>query len=549
MRLVLFGVVATTVLNGGSAKADFTFGEPTNLGPTVNSSANEKGPSISADGLTLYFRSARSGTQGPGDLWVTTRSSTHDKWGDPENLGATINSWGQDDEPDISADGLELYFYSQLGAASDADLWVARRDTNSDIWSQPVNLGSMVNSSQHDWDPSISADGLELYFNSDRPGGSGNSDLWVTTRATKEDPWSEPVNLGPTVNSLVNDASPEISDEGLMLFFVSARPGGYSDADIWVTTRATSEDDWGFPVNLGPKVNTTYAEFSPSISADGLWLYFCDYTSPRPGGHGGEDLWQAPIIPILDLNGDGIIDSADMCIMVYHWGENYSLCDIGPTPLGDGIVDVQDLIILSEHLFEEVNDPTLVAHWALDEAEGDVASDSVNDNDGTIYGGPAWQPEAGMVDGALHFDGIDDYVETDFVLSPADGPFSVLAWIKGDAPGQAVLSQADGSNWLCTDSVEGNLMTEIKAYGRGATGTLLSQTVITDGKWHRIGLVWDGSQRTLYVDDIAVAQDAQPDLEALQKGLYIGTGNAMEAGTYWSGLIDDVRIYNRAINP
>ncbi len=57
--------------------------------------------------------------------------------------------------------------------------------------------------------------------------------------------------------------------------------------------------------------------------------------------------------PIVDFNGDGIVDTADMCIMVDHWGENYSLCDIGPTPFGDGIVDVQDLIVLAEHLFEE----------------------------------------------------------------------------------------------------------------------------------------------------------------------------------------------------
>ncbi len=57
---------------------------------------------------------------------------------------------------------------------------------------------------------------------------------------------------------------------------------------------------------------------------------------------------------IADLNRDGIVDSADMCIMVDHWGEYYPLCDIGPPPFGDGIVDVQDLIVLAEHLFEEV---------------------------------------------------------------------------------------------------------------------------------------------------------------------------------------------------
>jgi hypothetical protein len=68
---------------------------------------------------------------------------------------------------------------------------------------------------------------------------------------------------------------------------------------------------------------------------------------------GSYDFWQVRVIPIVDLNGDGIVDAADMCIIVDHWGTDEPLCDIGPMPWGDGIVDVQDLIVLAEHLFEE----------------------------------------------------------------------------------------------------------------------------------------------------------------------------------------------------
>ena len=103
------------------------------------------------------------------------------------------------------------------------------------------------------------------------------------------------------------------------------------------------------------------------------------------------------------------------------------------------------------------------------------------------------------------------------------------------------------ADWLATDA-EGNLMTELKGIGRSA-GPLYSETVITDGQWHRIGLVWDGSRRILSVDGVAVADDTQPGLEGSQMGLYIGTGKAMESGTYFSGLIDDVSIYNRAARP
>jgi hypothetical protein len=234
--------------------------------------------------------------------------------------------------------------------------------------------------------------------------------------------------------------------------------------------------------------------------------------------------------------------------MVDHWHTDNELYDIAPAPFGDGIVDIQDLIVLSEYLTKELNDPTLLAHWALDETEGMVAYDSVGLNDAFLIGGPLWRPNGGQVDGALQLDGVDDCAITGSIPNPTERPFSVFAWIKGGAPGQAVLSQMGGANWLYADPSEGNLMTELKGSGRGAN-ELLSQTVITDGNWHRIGLVWDGSHRTLYVDDVAVAEDTQTDLGASYNGLYIGAGTAMEPGSFFSGLIDDVRIYNRAIKP
>jgi N-acetylneuraminic acid mutarotase len=251
--------------------------------------------------------------------------------------------------------------------------------------------------------------------------------------------------------------------------------------------------------------------------------------------------------PPPDFNGDGIVDAGDMCIMVDHWGEDYSLCDIAPPPFGDGIVDVEDLVVLSEHLFEEVDDPTLMAHWPLDETEGMFATDSAGDNDAVVLGGIEWQPAGGQIDGALQLDGVSGYAVAGEVLNPADGPFSVFAWINGGAPGQVVLSQSNGANWLATDT-EGKLMTELKCTGRSA-GYLFSEVVITDGQWHRIGLVWDGSHRRLYVDGVVVAEDTQDGLQSSNNGLYLGCGKGMESDTFFSGLIDDIRIYNRAVSP
>ena len=91
-------------------------------------------------------------------------------------------------------------------------------------------------------------------------------------------------------------------------------------------------------------------------------------------------------------------------------------------------------------------------------------------------------------------------------------------------------------------------MTGLKDSGRGAAA-LKSQTVIVDGNWHRVGFVWDGSDRILYVDDMEVARDTPTDLESSEGGLYLGAGKALESGTYFSGLIDDVRIYSRIVDP
>jgi hypothetical protein len=91
-------------------------------------------------------------------------------------------------------------------------------------------------------------------------------------------------------------------------------------------------------------------------------------------------------------------------------------------------------------------------------------------------------------------------------------------------------------------------VTELQSPGQ-SDGPLLSETIITDGQWHRIGLVWDGSRRMLYADGSIVAEDMQDSLESSGSGQYIGTGKAMEQGTFFWGLIDDVRIYNRAVRP
>jgi hypothetical protein len=218
--------------------------------------------------------------------------------------------------------------------------------------------------------------------------------------------------------------------------------------------------------------------------------------------------------PVGDLNGDRIVDEKDLSILEQNWMKVYP-----------------------------------VTCWKFDDISGAVVPDCAGDNDGYIHGDPTWYPQS-SVDSALELDGIDDYLSADYILNPAEGAFSVFIWIRGGLPGQVIVSQAGGANWLMADSSEGKLMTMLSVSGRSG-GPLHSQSVITDGLWHRVGLVWDGSYRFLYVDDIEVAKDTSQlgRLVGSDEAIYLGCGKNLESVSFFSGMIDDFKIYDRAVTP
>ncbi len=535
--------------------ADFNCGMPTLLGPGINSpDGSEMVRFISSDGLEMYLDWG-SPAWGHWDICVSRRVTTDSDWGPPENLGTPVNTQGGETCVFISADGLSLYSASnRTGTMGQADIWVANRLTKQDPWGEPVNLGPAINSTAWDGEPWLSPDGKELYFVSFRTAGYGNADVWVARRETEDAPWGEPVNLGPPVNSAYDEWTPSLSPDGLLLFFSDhevreKRPGGYGDADMWVSRRATVHDNWGTPVNLGPMVNGPYREESPRLSPDGRMLYFSSRN--RPENYGRWDIWQAPVLPVIDFNGDGKADGKDVVILTEHWGESDSVCDIGPYAWGDGIVDEQDLFALAEYLpedpDEEYVDPTLVAHWALDEGAGSVAIDWAGQHYAMIVGDVVWEPN-GVVDGALAFDGQENFMRTvDSILDPATGPLSVIAWVKGGGPNRVIVSQFGGADWLYLNQY-GMLTTDLKASGQDGT-SLTSDAWLLDDHWHRVALVWDGTNRALRVDGVEVATDTQPNLAASSGSLQIGTGKGRAADTFWSGLMDDIRVYRRATRP
>jgi|RhiMetdeSRZDD1v2_1073273.scaffolds.fasta_scaffold40775_6 Tol biopolymer transport system component len=263
---------------------------PINLGPLVNSPLREQGPAISNDGLSLFFGSERPG-RGDFDIWVSQRARVTDPWGTSINV-ASLNTASSDTLPSLSSDGHWLFFTTDRpGGRGDADVWATwRRDSRDDFnWEPAFNLGPQVNSALFDAAPEITqrlqGRGPLLYF----ARGPINTalDIYVTELA-RDGSFGSPVPSAE-LNSTGSDARVSVSSDGLEMFFYSDRPGSALN-DLWKSTRKTPSDPWSSPVNVGAPLNTEANETHPKLSPDGLTLYFI---SARPGGSGSTDLWVA----------------------------------------------------------------------------------------------------------------------------------------------------------------------------------------------------------------------------------------------------------------
>jgi hypothetical protein len=216
-------------------------------------------------------------------------------------------------------------------------------------WSEPVNLGPVINGSGIDnRRPAISSDGLSLYFSSNRPGGLPDTGpLWVSQRASVDDPWGEPLELGPAVNdpSSPLTSAPNLSRDQHWLFFFSNRPGGYGGDDNWASYRPDTHDDfaWQPPINLGPGVNTQYDDAGPTYFEDEATgsTTLC-FNSNRPDGLGDYDIYASalrgfarfgPAVPVPELNSP----NRDTRMAIRSDGLEMFLTSNRPGGLGSGL--------------------------------------------------------------------------------------------------------------------------------------------------------------------------------------------------------------------
>ena len=261
---------------------------PVNLGAPVNTPFIEQAASLSRDGLSLYFHCGNCPTSiGGADIYVSQRSHVGDPWGPPQNLGPTINTTANEQAPRLSRDGRRLFFSSdRLGGFGGHDIYVSRRHNKHDdfAWEAPVNLGSGVNSDHDDQTPDPFEDrashGIILYFGSG-PIGSGAVDIYSSVLL--DDGTYGPRAPVTELNSSSVDRQPAIRSDGLEIFFASDRTGTLGMLDLWVATRSRTSDPWSAPVNLGSVVNSSSVDARPALSFDGTILVF---QSTRPGAVG-----------------------------------------------------------------------------------------------------------------------------------------------------------------------------------------------------------------------------------------------------------------------
>ena len=219
---------------------------PVILGPVINGSGADFAPNLSIDGHLLFFSSVRPEGFGGPDIYLSHRADPNEDfgWEPAVNLGPAVNTTTADNAPmylQSAEDGVtNLYFNRGLNALQQADIYVTAV-TREGIALGPVEPVSELNApNANDAAVTVRVDGKELMFWSTRPGGLGGADLWLSTRQTVHDPWSPPVDLGAPLNTASDDVTPTLSFDGRTLIFGSNRPGGQGGNDLWMSTRTPS---------------------------------------------------------------------------------------------------------------------------------------------------------------------------------------------------------------------------------------------------------------------------------------------------------------------
>ena len=236
----------------------------------------ESHPAFTPDGLTLYYLKSTPTFS----FWTIIVSRFVDgRWTMPEV--APFSGRYSDADPFITSDGKKFYFISNRPVPGkttrDLDIWVM--DKTESGWSEPRNLGQTVNSDANEWYPTIAADGT-LYFGSGRAGGKGATDIYRSQVVNGN--FEEPENLGTAINSEFDEYEPLIApDQSYLIFMAAERPDCISrSSDLFLSYRKAGA--WTKAINLGNEINSPREEYSPTLSPDGKYFFFASTRGRRP---------------------------------------------------------------------------------------------------------------------------------------------------------------------------------------------------------------------------------------------------------------------------
>lgn len=256
---------------------------PHPLSDTVNAFPMQYFPIVTVDQKAIIFTRRLGTTMDHDEDLVISRKNSDGRWMEPESLSDNINSEWNEGTCTLSADGRVLIFtscYGRKGYGS-CDLYISKK--TGDEWSVPVNLGGKVNSHAWESQPSLSSDGRTLYFISNRGGGVGGRDIWVSHLDEKEQ-WSSPSNLGSTINTPNDEVSPFIHPNNVTLYFASNGITGFGGFDIFYTER--KDKSWSKPRNIGYPINTSADQVSLYITSDGEKGYYSHEVTNDPNQKG-----------------------------------------------------------------------------------------------------------------------------------------------------------------------------------------------------------------------------------------------------------------------